>query len=345
MAQVEIKTPLAVLDGLGRPGNFGWSRLPLFEYDPNLIRASRGLINESDRYIIFSSTHLFIFEILDGGCLGYIGISVISIKDKQRTAQIFTASFPLGLFEMPANSETGSLKIQRKKGFINFITREKGVRIIKIDIPKLGHQRRLRGEVVLFEPPGAQSIVTNMPWRRERDAFRCSRRSPWYIVEGVMQFGTSEVVFTRGNAWGIFDWNRGVRPHGPHGDIRYWAAACGACGVRQVGFSIGYGSADSGQGTENAFFLDGKLHKLDQVTFHISPANWLLPWHFTSNDNRLDMILKPYQEWPDQNRMLFHSLKRRQVCGFFTGKVILDDGSPLEFQNINGFAERRKTRF
>jgi hypothetical protein len=342
MAQVEIKTPVSVLDASGRPANFGWSRLPLFHYDPSLIRASRRRINESDRYIVFSSTHLFIFEILDGGCLGYMGASVISIKDKQRTAQIFMEPFPLGVFEMPATAEKGSLKIQRKKAFFNFITMEKGVRIIKTDIPKLGHHRRLRGELVLFEPPGAQSLSTNMPWRGEKEAFRYSRRSPWYIAEGVMQFGTSEVVFTRGNAWGIFDWNRGVRPRG---DIRYWAAACGLSGGKQVGFSVGYGSADSSMGTENAFFLEGKLHKLDQVTFHISPANWLLPWHFTSNDNRLEMDFIPYQERLEHGQMFFHSLKCRQVCGFFTGKVILNDGSALEFHNLNGFAERRKTRF
>ncbi|MDR0568817.1 MAG: DUF2804 domain-containing protein [Spirochaetaceae bacterium] len=342
MAQVEIKTPVSILDASGYPVNFGWSQSPLFHYDPNLIRSSRRLVNESDRYIVFSSTHLFIFEILDGGCLGYIGASVVSIKDKQRTTQLFMAPFPLGSFEMPASSETGSLKVQEKRGVLKFIPMEKGVRIIKTDIPKLGHQRRLRGELVLFEPPGAQSLVTNMPWRGEKEAFRYSRRSPWYIAEGVMQFGTSEVVFTRGNAWGIFDWNRGVRPRG---DIRYWAAACGLSGGKQVGFSVGYGSADSGMGTENAFFIEGKLHKLDQVTFQISPANWLIPWRFTSNDNRLEMTFTPYQEWTEYNRMFFHALKCRQVCGFFTGKVILDDESILEFQNINGFAERRKTSF
>jgi hypothetical protein len=57
------------------------------------------------------------------------------------------------------------------------------------------------------------------------------------------------------------------------------------------------------------------------------------------------MTFTPHQERVDRNRMLFFSITRRQVCGFFSGKVILDDGSELEFQNITGFAERRKTRF
>jgi hypothetical protein len=127
--------------------------------------------------------------------------------------------------------------------------------------------------------------------------------------------------------------------------VRFWAAGCGQSGGAQAAFSIGYDSADSATGTENAFFLDGRIHKLDQVTFHISPSNWLLPWRFTSNDNRLEMIFAPHQERSENLQMFFHYLKRRQVCGSFSGKVILDDGSDFEFQNITGFAERRKSRF
>jgi hypothetical protein len=43
--------------------------------------------------------------------------------------------------------------------------------------------------------------------------------------------------------------------------------------------------------------------------------------------------------------MLLQSLQRRQVCGSFSGFVELDNGSKFEFQNITGFAERRRTRF
>jgi hypothetical protein len=279
---------------------------------------------------------------MDNGYLGYIGMSVVSLKDKKRSSQIYTVPFPLGGFELPPGSETGSVKINQKKSSLEFITMEGGVRIIKVDIPHFGHHRNLRGELVFTPPPEAESLVTHMPWRREKNAFRYSRRSPWYTAEGVIQFGTAELVFTKGKAWGIFDWNRGVRPRA---DVRYWAAGAGLAGGRLAGFNVGYGAADSAQGTENAFFLDGRLHKLDQVTFHISPANWLEPWRFTSNDNRLEMIFTPYQERVEHLRMIFHSLKRRQVCGFFSGRVVLDDGTEAEFQNITGFAERRKTRF
>ncbi|MDR1900161.1 MAG: DUF2804 domain-containing protein [Treponema sp.] len=342
MAQNEITSPVSVINGSGWPENAGWARSPLFFYDPALVWAPRRRIAESDRYVIYSPTHMVILEVLDDGYLGYMGVSVISLRDKKRVTQYFLRSFPLGGFELPPGSGTGAIRYRHKKTSLDFVPMDGGVRIIKMDIPRFGHHRILRGELVLTEPAAAESLVTNMPWRREKSAFRYSRRSPWYTVEGVIQFGTAELVFTRGNAWGIFDWNRGVRPRG---DTRMWAAGCGLAGEHQIGFSVGYSSADASQGTENAFFLDGKLHKLDQVTFHISPANWQSPWRFTSNDNRLEMVFTPHQERVERNRLLFYSLKRRQLCGFFSGKVILDDGTEMEFQHITGFAERRKTRF
>jgi hypothetical protein len=148
-------------------------------------------------------------------------------------------------------------------------------------------------------------------------------------------------VFSQGSAWGIFEWSRGIRPHA---DIRYWASACGLIGGRRVAFSVGHCSADSSAATENAFFVDGRLHKLDQVTFHIPPADWLSPWRFTSNDNRLEMTFAPQQERTDRSRFFFHAVKRRQVYGLFSGKAILDDGSEVEFKDIAGFAERCKMR-
>jgi len=341
MPQTETTGPVPALDELGRPQNFGWARSPFFGYDRSLLMAPRRSISESDRYILSSPTHVFIFEILDDGYLGYMCLSVASLKDKKRSTHTFLTPFSLGSFGLPNDSASGSIKYRKEKNYLNFAAMDRGIRIIKVDIPHFSRNRSLRGEVVLTPPDEADALVTHMPWREKRNAFCYSRRSPCYSVEGVIQIGITELVFTRGSGWGIFDWNRGVRPGK---DLRFWAAGCGQHAGRQVGFSVGHNTADSSQGTENAFFLDGKLHKLDQVTFHI-PSDRLVPWRFTSNDNRLEMAFLPQQERDENHQMLFYSLKRRQMFGSFSGRVTLDCGSCFEFSNIAGFAERRKSRF
>ena len=339
MSQTEITEPLPVLDEYGKPQNFGWARSSCFVYESSLIMAPHRSRTESDRYILFSPTHLVVFELLDDGYLGYMCISVVSLKDKKRSTQTFITPFPMGSFNLPENSDSDSIKFRQKKNLLNFAVMDRGVRIIKVDVPKFGRHRSLRGEVVLSPPPEAESLFTNMPWRGSGNAFCCSRYSPWYFTEGVIQFGTAELIFTRGKGWGIFEWNRGVRP--PK-DLRFWAAGCGQSAGHQVGFSVGYNSADSSQGTENAFFLDGRLHKLDQVTFHI-PANRHVPWRFTSNDGRLEMTFSPQQERDENHQMFFYYLKRRQLFGSFSGRVTLDDGSVFMLSDITGIAERRKS--
>ncbi|MDR2477215.1 MAG: DUF2804 domain-containing protein, partial [Treponema sp.] len=300
MTQHEITTAVSVLSDTGQPQNFGWSRQAGLFYDPVLVGAPRRNISEADRYIVFTPNHLAIFEVRDDGYLGHMGISIISLKDRKRSTQIFQTLFPFGSYEMPPGSQSGTIRYRRGKSSLDFVPMEGGVRIIKADIPRFGHNRSLRGELVLTEPAMAESLISNLPWRNDKNAFRYSRRSPWYTVEGVIQHGTAEIIFTRGNAWGIFDWNRGVRPRS---DTRYWAAACGASEDRLISINVGYGSEDSSSCTENAFFTEGRLHKLDQVTFHIPPVNWLSPWRFTSNDNRLEMTFVPHQERTDHRQV------------------------------------------
>jgi hypothetical protein len=340
MPQTEITEPISALDEAGRPQNFGWARSSFFAYDHSLLRVPRRSISEVDRYVLCSSTHTVLFEILDDGYLGCLCMSVISLKDKSCFSQTFTTPFSLGCFELPGNSDSGSIKFRQKQILLNFASMDEGVRLIKVDVPEFGRHHSLRGAVVLTPPEGAESLVTHMPWRGKREAFFCFRRSPWYFAEGVIQFGASDLIFTRGNGWGIFDWGRGVRPQS---DLRFWAAGCGQSGGRQVGFNAGHNTADSTAGTENAFFLDGRLHKLDQVSFHI-PSEQFAPWRFTSNDKRLEMTFTPQQERDENHQMIFYSLKRRQLFGSFSGKVILDNGSEFEFQDISGIAERRKSR-
>jgi len=350
MDQNEFYSPLPLLDEKGQAQNFGWARQPYFFYDPALCYVPKHRITESDRYIVFSPTHMIIFEVRDDGWLGHMGISVISLRDKKRSTQIFKTNLPLGDFEMPPNSTQGSVRWHRKEAKLDFINMEGGAKIIKVDIRRFGRNKSLRGALVLneYDAPlpemqiSAQSLVTNQRWKNQKNTFKYTRCSPWFFAEGVIQFGSTEIFFTRGNAWGILDWMRCARPKA---DNRYWASGCGISGGRQLSFCVGYSWADFSRGTENGFFIDGILHKLDQVTFHIPFSNWLSPWRFTSNDNRLEMIFLPHQERFDRRRFLLHNLNRHQVCGFFSGRIVLDDGSPLEFQNMTGFAEWSRMRY
>jgi hypothetical protein len=341
MEQNEIENQCPILDENGRPDNFGWARRPLYVFEKERLRAPQRYVTELDRYCFFSQTHFFLFEIEDAGFLGSIRITCAALREKKTAKAVYTSSFAMGSFDLPSGSETGSIRLHQKKAMIEFWTRRSDVRIIKIDIPLLTHSTNLRGEVVFMGPEGAQSLFTHSGWRHEKKAFRYSRATPWYFVEGVMQMKNQEIIFTRGHAFGIFDWERTSRPRT---DVHYRARGCGIFKKKQISFVLGYSTSDTGAATENAFFIDGKLYKLDQVTFQISPKDWLLPWQFTSADGKIEMSFRPILNETVHNRIFLHSIRLRQFFGYFSGKVLLEDGQFFTFRNITGMAERRKTK-
>ena len=122
-----ITEVLPITNDSGKPVHFGWAKAPLFEYNPPFIgSAERRRITEADRYIVFSATHLIVFEIMDGGYLGHIGISLFSIKDHGRSSRSLDSFFSLGRFEMPHNSESGSIRIREKQLDLDFVYMKNG---------------------------------------------------------------------------------------------------------------------------------------------------------------------------------------------------------------------------
>ncbi len=339
MSPREYVDPVPILDGKGRPLNCGWARRPVFGYDRGAIRGPQRRVVESDRYVVFSSTHALSFEVMDGGHLGYISVSAADLRSGRWTAEQYVVPFPLGAFDLSSSGD--NVKIRQKSIALDFVAMEGGSRILKIDAPGFGKGRGLRGAVVLTAPADSESISTVMPWRKHPEAFRYTCRRPSYSAEGMMQFGAEEMAFSAGDAWGVLDWNRGLVPGA---EVRYWAAGCGTAGSTRLSFSVGYGSADGTGGTENALFVDGRLHKLGQVTFRISPKDWLEPWSFTSDDERFRVAFTPRAEGREKLSVLFHVRKRRLFFGDFSGTVVGDDGVALDFSGLIGVGEQVKAR-
>ncbi len=76
-----------------------------------------------------------------------------------------------------------------------------------------------------------------------------------------------------------------------------WASASGFLrDGRTIGLNLGGGFGNTSRATENAFILDDKLHKLDQVKIEYDPASYMQPWKFTDNQDRLSLDFVPFKE-------------------------------------------------
>jgi hypothetical protein len=114
---------------------------------------------------------------------------------------------------------------------------------------------------------------------------------------------------------------------------------------RRFGLNIGYGFGDTSAASENIVFLDGRGHKLDEVSFHIPENDFLKPWQFSSNDGRLELDFVPILDRYSNTNLLVVQSWQHQVFGHFSGKATLDDGTVLQIENLLGFAEKVKNRW
>jgi len=340
--QHEILNSGPLLDEKGHLREPGWSRSPLFAYDRNEINAPLRRIKEWDYYCILAKKFGVAFTVADNGYIGLISASVFDFSEGTHVSETVSVPFPLGSFSMPQSSLKGDVKVRHKKGFVDFVIMDGGVRIIKVDMPEFAHGRGLRGAIVLTEEKNAESIVVATPWRKKPRMFYYNRKSPCLAAEGVMQLGHEEFVFTKNEAFGVLDWGRGVWPYG---DLWYWGSASWHVDGRSFGINVGYGFGDTSRASENAIFRDGRLHKLGAVTFHINPRDWLSPWRFTSEDGRLEMTMTPILDRSASMNLLIYSSVQHQVFGTFSGRAVLDDGEVIEFIDIPGFAEKVKNRW
>ena len=111
------------------------------------------------------------------------------------------------------------------------------------------------------------------------------------------------------------------------------------------GFNLGYGFSDRTPASENALFYDRKIHKLEEVSFHIPENSYLEPWTITSSDQRCELIFTPAADRQSQFNLLLIKSVQHQVFGHFSGNVILDDGSTVTLTHFPGFAEDVYNRF
>jgi hypothetical protein len=69
------------------------------------------------------------------------------------------------------------------------------------------------------------------------------------------------------------------------------------------------------------------------------------PWHFTDDENRLDLTFTPFKDRTARTNLGIIFSEVHQMFGRYNGRVILDDGSLLEIHDLIGFAEEHHARW
>ncbi|HMV43086.1 MAG TPA: DUF2804 domain-containing protein [Leptospiraceae bacterium] len=338
--QIEITSSIPLHDEEGYLSKEGWARSPYWQYDRSNLKASKFRIKEWDYYSVLSPDGEFgiTFTMSD---LGYAGLFAICFLDfkKKTFQQVDTLSIlPLGKTNFPSKNNIGQVSFSDKKLSLKF-TMTKGIRTLEFSSPLFKEEeggKGLEGTIVLTEPEDLESMTIATSWKENRRAFYYNTKINCMPASGGFRFGNKTYSFDPKKNFGALDWGRGVWTYK---NRWYWSSGSGLIGEKPFGFNLGYGFSDRSPASENVLIYENKIHKLDLVSFQIDTKNYLAPWKFTSNDNRLDLDFTPIVDRSSCLNLGILKSIQHQVFGLFNGSVFLDSGERVELKNFLGFAE------
>ena len=337
MNQHEIISPIELLDDRGHITEEGWARRQLWRYDRSRIKAPWYRIKEWDYYCVLSQKRGYgmACTVSDLGYVGMISIVWLDFVKRSFVPVDSLRLLPRGTTGFSSSSSQGDLRYEDKKLSISYIL-GKGQRRIVADCPSFGEGKGLYCDLVLGQDPDADSMNIATSWKENRRAFYYNQKINCMPARGEVTIGKEHYAFEPDDSFGVLDWGRG---YWLYRNRWYWGSASGLYEGVPLGWNIGYGFTDRTPASENMVFYGGRAHKLEEIEFHIDLNDYMSPWKITSSDGRFEMDFEPVLNRHSDIKLLAISSIQNQLFGYYSGKLILDDGRVLKVDRLLGLAE------
>ena len=340
MRDHEVTERHPLLDASGNLAEPGWSRSLIQQYSRDQIKAPKWRIKEWDYYLVMGRDFAGAFTISDDGYIGLQSVSLLRLGDKpwEHTETVLN-TFPLGKLGLPSDSSEGVTSYEDKRLKMRFAV-EDGTRHITCRFEDFCEGKPFACDIVLRQPP-MDTMVIATPWDKDKHFYynqkiNCMRASGWMEYDGV------RYIFDPLYDFGTLDWGRGVWTYD---NTWFWGSGNTDLNGVAFGFNIGYGFGNTSAATENVLFYNGKVHKLEDVTFHIPESGYMDPWKFTSSDGRFEMDFVPVLDRAAKLDFKLLVSDQHQVFGRMSGRAILDDGTEINIKDVLCFAEKVHNRY
>jgi hypothetical protein len=344
--QTELIQSGPLLDETGRLAQVGWSRQPLL--DCNLERArfynlsvlQRFRMKRWDYYAIFTPNRFFSATIADLGYAANIFVYTIDFTSGDLHEEGLVIPLGRGV-ELERNCTTGKASYASKDVSLNFSAGPQE-RQVSVHWPGFDKGRGLQTEIVLRSPPGHESMNIVIPIGQRR--FYDNTKINCLPAEGFLRYGGKREEIRPDSCLGSLDWGRGVWEYRSYWN---WASASGFLppGHGTIGLNLGRGFGDLSKATENCVIVNGRIHKLGVVAFDYHSGDYMRPWRFTDDEHRLELTFTPFKDRTAQTNLGIIFSEVHQMFGHYEGRVVLDDGNPLEIKDLTGFAEEHHARW
>jgi hypothetical protein len=344
--QNEISTTTPLLKDDGNLHQIGWARYPLLEcnleevaFYPKLLQWLQfARVKVWDYYAIFTPWRFFSATIANLGYAGNIFVYTLDFETGDLHEEGLV--IPLGRGVTLSRQTVGVCEYQGQGVHLKFETSPETRRVF-VDWPSFHEGRGIHAEISLEKKQTHESmnIVIPIPGKR----FYYNHKINCLPVSGSLQYGEIQEELKPDESLGQLDWGRGVWEYSSFWN---WASASGFLpDGRTVGLNLGCGFGDTSAATENALILEGKVHKLDQITFEYDSQDFMKPWKFRDNEGRLDLDFIPFKDRFAATKLVVIDSEVHQLFGRYAGKVIADDGEEIQLAGLIGFAEEHRARW
>jgi hypothetical protein len=292
-----------------------------------------------DYYAIFTPHRFFSATIADLGYAGNIFVYTLDFSSGELHEEGLVIPLGRGI-QLERNSQSGEAVFASEKTSLRFQSFPQK-RCVSVNWPDFHDGRGLQAEITLHSLPQHESMNIIIPIGQQR--FYDNTKINCLPAEGFIQYGDLREELQPKTCLGSLDWGRGVWEYRSYWN---WASASGFLpDGGTLGLNLGQGFGDLSKATENCAILNGRIHKLGAVRFDYSASNYMQPWHFTDDESRLELTFTPFKDRTAQTNLGMIFSEVHQMFGRYNGRILLDDGQPLEIHDLIGFAEEHQARW
>lgn len=343
--QTELTQPGPLLQPDGHLAQVGWARHPLLDCNLESARfyALRPLqhfrIKRWDYYAVFTPRRFFSATIADLGYAGNIFVYTLDFETGDLHEEGLVIPLGKGI-ELPRNSTEGDSRFEDKRVKLRFNVNTHH-RHLYVSWPGFHAGRGIEADIHLAIPPGSESMVIVIPIGQKR--FYYNRKINCLPATGKLRYGDLHEELKQNESLGSLDWGRGVWKYQSFWN---WASASGFLpDGRTFGLNLGLGFGDLSAATENAFILDNRILKLDQVKFDYISGDYMKPWRFSDNQDRLDLTFTPFKDRLAKTNLGIITSEVHQMFGHYNGSVTTEQGEVIPIKDLIGFAEEHHAKW
>lgn len=163
-----------------------------------------------------------------------------------------------------------------------------------------------------------------------------ARKTAGMPVAGSVRWNGRQFDLAAIGARGHCDWSAGYMRRETFWN---WGCLAGtATDGRVIGLNVSCGVNETSF-TENCFWVDGVLHKVDTVRFDYDSSQLMRPWRLRSYDGRVALEFVPESRHAENINALIVASNFNQMIGRYFGRLTLASGETLNVDSALGYAE------